>query len=351
MRHQFEIDADIQALLPLPAPEEKSTLRTLLVSGKRVDDLVVLRIKSEAKNVLGDGHTRREICLEEGIDFKTALVEVQDRAEAVNWVIRNQLGRRNLTDERRAYYIGKQYLTAKGQHGGDRSATKVQELHFDTAQEIAEKNGVSPRTVKTDAAFAEAVDSLPPEQKETVLAGASGKSKAEVVEEAKSAPKPILCSRCARVGAVKGCSMCKEERAHAAKGKMKRKTAPAASVDPLKDDHGNEIPAKRHAAWADPWIQETYDLLAVALDNLLNARLAAGMNKRAKHYPFFNAKDFCDGYGFLTNYIEDLITHLRDNRPSGVCPCCEGVGCGECRQSGLVPRETYKTLTKKEKAK
>lgn len=215
-----------------------------------------------------------------------------------------------------------------------------------STREIAETVGVSQTQVVADlkAATEQGCSVQPP--------GGVVNSQDGVQRPAnKPKPTPILCSRCARVGAVKGCSMCKEERAHAAKGKMKRKTAPAASVDPLKDDHGNEIPAKRRAAWADPWIQETYDLLAVALDNLLNARLAAGMNKRAKHYPFFNAKDFCDGYGFLTNYIEDLITHLRDNRPSGVCPCCEGVGCGECRQSGLVPRETYKTLTKKEKAK
>ncbi len=75
------------------------------------------------------------------------------------------------------------------------------------------------------------------------------------------------------------------------------------------------------------------------------------MNKRAKHYPFFEAKDFVDGYGFATNYIDDLIAHLRDKRPAGVCPCCEGAGCGECRNSGLVPRDLYKTLKAKAKAK
>ncbi len=346
MRHQYTIDPEIAALLPPLGDEERLTLRGLLVTGKHCDALVVLHIDNENKNVLGDGHNREGICHEEGMDFPTRLVHVPDRPAAIQWVITNQLGRRNLTDERRSYYRGKKYLNridSQNSGLGQNVPTSTREI----AEEIAEEQGVSERTIRRDAAYAEAVDALPPDQKETVLNG-QGPPKSKVVKP------PILCQRCKTIGQETpptGCTKCaaaraaaKEEEKTAEKERKKKKAEQAAQPTETLDAFKNPVPKKRLPAWSDPWIQEAFDTLAVCLDQLLKARLAAGMDKRRKHYPFFDAKDFIDGYGFATNYIEQLIDHLRDNRPAGVCPSCEGVGCGDCRNAGLVPRETYKAL-------
>ncbi len=217
MRHQYAIDPEIQALLPVPTPEELANLRSLLIGDRHCDDLVVLHIESENANVLGDGHNRETICREEDIAFNTRRVKVADRGAAIQWVIRNQLGRRNLTDERRAYYMGKEYLNAKQPHGGQaKKGEPTSGSPSRTAEKIAEDHGVSPTTVKTNAAFAAAVDTLPPAEKEAVLSGASGKPKSAIVEQAKA----IHCERCARVGPVKDCPRCAEARKAAGSKKV-----------------------------------------------------------------------------------------------------------------------------------
>ncbi len=67
------------------------------------------------------------------------------------------------------------------QNGGDRKGekSKVQNelLIGETAKRIAEEHGVSAATIRRDAEFAKAVDTLPPKEKEEVLSGKSGKSK------------------------------------------------------------------------------------------------------------------------------------------------------------------------------
>ena len=45
-----------------------------------------------------DGHTRYDICHELGIPFEVEEMEFEDDEAALLWILRNQLGRRNLTD-------------------------------------------------------------------------------------------------------------------------------------------------------------------------------------------------------------------------------------------------------------
>jgi hypothetical protein len=146
----------------------------------------------------------------------------------------------------------------------------------------------------------------------------------------------VLCDRCLRTGPVAGCNRCKEARKQAKKPK-----AAAKQTDDLKDHFGNAIPKRCRDAWADTWMRDAFHTLCVFADEFREKRLADGMNKRKKHYPFTNAKDFIDGLGFIDNYLDQVITHLKETRPAGVCPACEGKGCGRCLMSGLVPRELY----------
>jgi hypothetical protein len=120
------------------------------------------------------------------------------------------------------------------------------------------------------------------------------------------------------------------------------------SQDPgeLKDHFGNPIPKRCRAAWCDPWIQSAIDTLATVAGTFRKARLADGMSKRVKHYPFFEKKDFIDGCGMVDHTLDLLLDHLKAGRPAGVCPTCQGKGCTDCGMSGLVPREVYEKLSK-----
>lgn len=158
--------------------------------------------------------------------------------------------------------------------------------------------------------------------------------------KSKDIAKPlILCERCQRTGAIAGCNKCKEARKDA-----KKKKVPAKQTDELKDAFGNVIPKRCRDAWADPWLQSTFDALCVMADEFRQERFADGMDKRKKHYPFMKPGDFIDGLGMIDHTLDLLIQHIKDMRPAGVCPACQGKGCTHCRMSGLVPRAVYTAL-------
>jgi hypothetical protein len=73
-----------------------------------------LVVWSEEKLLL-DGHNRFELCLSHDIAYRIEEVSLPDRQAAVNWIIRNQLGRRNLTAAHLSYFRGKLYNASKAQ--------------------------------------------------------------------------------------------------------------------------------------------------------------------------------------------------------------------------------------------
>jgi hypothetical protein len=156
-----------------------------------------------------------------------------------------------------------------------------------------------------------------------------------------------LCARCQRDGKVKGCDMCKQlnRKPDAAPKPPKEKEEEAAP----KDAFGNEVPKGCRDALFDPWIQESFDLMAECLDKLLRARLGEGMKKRARFYPTIKSGDVCDGVQFAIQYLDQVVDHVRENRPAAVCPACQGEKCCECQMSGLVTRKAYMEAKEKEK--
>jgi hypothetical protein len=92
-------------------------------------------------------------------------LSLEDREEAINWIIENQLGRRNLTTEQKSYLRGKRYIQEKTTgHGKAADQDDPQE----TAERLGRHYGVGPATVKRDAAFAEAVDVLDEEVRQDI---------------------------------------------------------------------------------------------------------------------------------------------------------------------------------------
>ena len=115
----------------------------------------------EEERTILDGHHRFAICQQYDIPYPVHLLSLPDLDAAKAWMLTHQLGRRNLTPEQMSYLRGKQYAVEKRQHGGDRkSKGKSFPLHDSTAAQLAEHHKVTDRTIKNDAAFAEALDTL-----------------------------------------------------------------------------------------------------------------------------------------------------------------------------------------------
>lgn len=84
------IDKEFRNLIPPLSAEEYAGLEeNILMEGCR-DALVLWG------DVLVDGHNRYEICMKHGFPFNTTQMDFDSREDAIAWIIKNQLGRRNL---------------------------------------------------------------------------------------------------------------------------------------------------------------------------------------------------------------------------------------------------------------
>lgn len=142
--------------------------------------------------------------------FITTIVDARNQEAAINWIIDNQLGRRNLTETQRSYLIGKRYNTEKQLHGGDHKSEEYAEKSkpqsdglilpikteskplVNTAQKIADQTGVSKATVERNAEVAKAVDeikTIDPEFMQKILTEEIKLPKQDITELVK---KPVI---------------------------------------------------------------------------------------------------------------------------------------------------------------
>jgi hypothetical protein len=119
--------------------------------------------------------------------------QFESREHVLNWIISNQLGRRNLTDAQKMYLRGKRYEMEKKLRGGARGNqyTKVanptnmdlpSQSKYSTSARIGKEYGVSHYAIETDEKFSKAIDAMPPETKEKILSGEEKVSKNDMME-------------------------------------------------------------------------------------------------------------------------------------------------------------------------
>jgi len=106
-------------------------------------------------------------------------------------VVRSQLGRRNLTDKQRTYFLGRKYEVRKKRSGERTDLTSPHgEGRLRTAKVIASEEGVSHATVERAAEYARSVDELEaiaPGFREKALVPKKAPKQKHVVALAKSA--------------------------------------------------------------------------------------------------------------------------------------------------------------------
>ena len=88
---QITVDSEFKELIPPLSFEEFTQLAENIAKDGCRDPLVLWN------GVLVDGHNRYDICNRLKLPFKTIENEFKDRSEVIEWIIRNQFGRRNLS--------------------------------------------------------------------------------------------------------------------------------------------------------------------------------------------------------------------------------------------------------------
>lgn len=139
------IDPEFKALIPPLAPEELAQLEANIVADGCRDPLVTWR------GILIDGHNRFAICSKHGLEFQTVEREFEDQSHVIEWIIRNQFGRRNLSAyERTKLALRLEEAIAGRSRQGSRTdllQKSAESQPLDTRQEIAKAAGVSHDTV------------------------------------------------------------------------------------------------------------------------------------------------------------------------------------------------------------
>ena len=197
----LKIDPEFSAqILPLSFEELQQLEMNMIRDGKLTDPIIVWN-----KTIL-DGHNRYNLLKKHSfIEYEINEMEFSSRQEALIWICNHQLGRRNLTPERRKYLIGKRYETEKqvSQNRGNQytSAKKDATDQNDpcqnksgshvTRQRIANETGTSEGYVQRAEKYmngVEAADEAAPGAREEILNGKIKAADREICAIAK-APK------------------------------------------------------------------------------------------------------------------------------------------------------------------
>ena len=148
-----------------------------------------------------DGHNRYTIAKKHPeIPFTVHEKEFASRYEAIIWICKNQLGRRNLTPEQKKYLIGKQYEAEKCVNGGDRKSSAAKSGgHFDhlikhekTRGRIARETNTTDSFVRRAEHFSKGVDAAEdavPGTRQKVLSGEVRPTAAEIASVARAPPE------------------------------------------------------------------------------------------------------------------------------------------------------------------
>ena len=203
MQAQFRIDHEFENKIPPIGEDEFKQLReNILAAGEVYEPLVVW------DGVLVDGHNRWKVIQEHPeVKWRTREMDFSDKWAAFEWMYKNQLGRRNLTEEQRTYMIGKMYEARKNTEAFKGNQYTVQsgdgqnvhsqprrEQRNGTSGEIGKEFGMDGRTVRRAEKFAKGVDALRevnPEAADKVLNGKAKVTKADIQEIGTSDQKDV----------------------------------------------------------------------------------------------------------------------------------------------------------------
>ena len=178
----LKIDPEFQGKIPPLTFEELEQLEKNIVNdGKVINPIIVW------KGLVVDGHNRYAILQKHpDIPYTIHEKEFADRFEAIIWICKNQLGRRNLTPEQKKYLAGIRYQSEKKKDGGNgnnqHGVFSKEELdkncqvppNESTRKRLAKELNVSEGYIQFAESFSKGVDAaeeISPGSRQKILSG------------------------------------------------------------------------------------------------------------------------------------------------------------------------------------
>lgn len=180
----IKIDKEFQTLLAPLTAEEFSGLEADILDKGCLDPIKTWN------NTIIDGHNRFAICNKHSMTYETQELNFDSRDDVIEWMIRHQLSRRNQTPEQISYFRGKLYEQSK-KRGRPNKPDIMSGLYkeVNTAEGLAKEYNVTEKTIRRDADYAKAIDTITEdageELKQQILSGELPIAKKDVIELAK----------------------------------------------------------------------------------------------------------------------------------------------------------------------
>ena len=98
---QLKIDPEFQSKIPpLQFEEEQQLEQNIIAEGRLLNPIITWN------GYILDGHTRYRILKKHGfIKFEVEEIQLANKYEALAWICKNQLGRRNLSPKRKKFLL------------------------------------------------------------------------------------------------------------------------------------------------------------------------------------------------------------------------------------------------------
>ncbi len=138
----MKIDKEFAELCPPLTAEECKTLEANLIEDGCREPIITW---AGHQDTIIDGHNRYKICEKHGIKYHTKALSFSSREEVKTWIIRNQLGRRNITISQRAILAAmlSERLVGRPKKNCSNCDNFPSEVGDKTAVEVAEQYGIS----------------------------------------------------------------------------------------------------------------------------------------------------------------------------------------------------------------
>ncbi len=152
---QWKIDPEFQELIPAMEPQQLDQLRENILRDGVRDPIVIW----EEESTIIDGMHRYQIALEHDVQVPLKLLHFDSREDVKEWMIKNQLGRRNCKPiqqsdlRKKLVELRKKEQPQKTQQQvieevAEEANVSVKTLERDVQEEAAGSNGKAPKTQK-----------------------------------------------------------------------------------------------------------------------------------------------------------------------------------------------------------
>ena len=324
--HQLTIDDEFEDVIPALSGDELSKLEENLQRDGCRDPIVVWKFWTDGgagndiDRVIIDGHNRYVLCHQHEIPFTVKEItdrELPTRASVIEWMIRNQLGRRNLTDFARAEMalklkpIVEAKAAQREKAGKNASADPSQNSDEGRTDEIVARDaGVSRDTIRKVEVIQANADE---ETKAKLRRGEKGVSINKVFKQVTAPPQPS------------------QEQEEGDKGGEAHESAK------MFDCLGLAVPEA-----VEPDFGEFARQLKAAKIRLTEFERILKVVLQSPVGRYINAQQVAAEIGNLKRAIKFAV-------PYTTCPGCSGDGCQSCRETGWMPKDAYDRLPEEQK--